>query len=341
MISAAETTQQDATATREDITRIIQSIKLRDQRIIAAEQELQKVTEDYRKLREELLPVFRMAKDKSHPLPFHPGDEPYDQVGSTPQPPPWPERNDAGQKQPIKRLSGANKLMGSSPTYFTSSQENKSPREVGPSIAAVTASNHLTATVNGGSSSNSPGANNNMPSPTSPPHQNTLQAGRYRGDPPSARSAQFGRDESWASSAPTIIENGRGSTSGASRRQQESQAEPPGSAGLSDRNPPSVEIFKSFRVGFEDPCYKVLPAALKKYNINADWKQYALYIVYGDQERCLGLNEKPLILFKQLDKEGKKPMFMLRKHAAPAEGHSATYNPDAGHATVSTPGGVL
>lgn len=75
----------------------------------------------------------------------------------------------------------------------------------------------------------------------------------------------------------------------------------------------AVEIFKSFRVSLEDPCYKVLPAALKKYNINAPWDQYALYIVYGDQERCLGMEEKPLILFKQLDKEGKKPMFMLRK----------------------------
>lgn len=63
----------------------------------------------------------------------------------------------------------------------------------------------------------------------------------------------------------------------------------------------------------DDPCYKVLPAALKKYQINAPWDQYALYIVYGDQERCLGMEEKPLILFKQLDKEGKKPMFMLRK----------------------------
>ena len=72
----------------------------------------------------------------------------------------------------------------------------------------------------------------------------------------------------------------------------------------------------------EDPCEKVLPAALRKYNINADWKNYALYIVHGDQERCLGLREKPLILFKQLDKEGRKPMFMLRRHAAPLEGHS-------------------
>lgn len=80
---------------------------------------------------------------------------------------------------------------------------------------------------------------------------------------------------------------------------------------------PSVEIFKSFRVGLEDPCYKVLPAALRKYNIQADWRQYALYIVYGDQERCVGLEEKPLALFKDLDREGKKPMFMLRKLANP------------------------
>jgi hypothetical protein len=28
-----------------------------------------------------------------------------------------------------------------------------------------------------------------------------------------------------------------------------------------------VKIFKSFRVGLDDPCYKVLPEALRKYNI--------------------------------------------------------------------------
>jgi protein STE50 len=52
---------------------------------------------------------------------------------------------------------------------------------------------------------------------------------------------------------------------------------------------------------------------LRKYNIHADWRQYALYIVYGDQERAVGMDEKPLALFKDLDREGKKPMFMLRK----------------------------
>ena len=81
----------------------------------------------------------------------------------------------------------------------------------------------------------------------------------------------------------------------------------------SSRMPPSVEIFKSFRVGLEDPCYKVLTAALRKYNIQADWRQYELYIVYGDKERAIGLDEIPLAIFKDLDREGRKPTFMLRR----------------------------
>ncbi len=140
--------------------------------------------------------------------------------------------------------------------------------------------------------------------------------------------------------------------------------DPPLSSGMSGMSSittgsstnPQVEVFKSFRVSIDDPCHKVLPVALKKYNITENWRQYALYIVHGDQERCLGLNEKPLILFKQLDKEGRKPMFMLRKHAAPAEGHVSTI-PGSGSSggasagfdsgrgawqgSVSIPGGVL
>jgi len=81
--------------------------------------------------------------------------------------------------------------------------------------------------------------------------------------------------------------------------------------------PPPVETPKSRRVGPEDPCYKVVPAVLKKYNIRADWRQYSLYVVYGDQERLVGLEEKPLALIKQLDKEGRKPTFKLRKVLSP------------------------
>ncbi|KAH8756844.1 hypothetical protein BGZ57DRAFT_772269 [Hyaloscypha finlandica] len=75
----------------------------------------------------------------------------------------------------------------------------------------------------------------------------------------------------------------------------------------------TVGEFKSFRVSMNDPCFKVLPAALKKYNISGDPEHYALHIVYRGRDRCLGTDEKPLRLFKQLSEEGKKPQFMLRK----------------------------
>jgi len=65
-------------------------------------------------------------------------------------------------------------------------------------------------------------------------------------------------------------------------------------------------------VSMEDTTLKVLPAALKRYDIKHAPEAYNLFVVYGDVERCLEPNEKPLALFKQLDKEGKKPMFMLR-----------------------------
>jgi hypothetical protein len=38
------------------------------------------------------------------------------------------------------------------------------------------------------------------------------------------------------------------------------------------------------------------------------------------KERRLELREKPLEIFKELDKEGKKPMFMLRKIQEGVEG---------------------
>lgn len=78
-------------------------------------------------------------------------------------------------------------------------------------------------------------------------------------------------------------------------------------SGSSDSNP-----YKSFRVTLDDPCYKVLPAALKKYKINDDWRKYALFICYGKTERCLSYDEKPLLLFQKLKENEQSPVFMLR-----------------------------
>ncbi|KAG0296001.1 Adaptor for signal transduction [Dissophora globulifera] len=78
----------------------------------------------------------------------------------------------------------------------------------------------------------------------------------------------------------------------------------------STRDP--VDAFRSFRISQDDPCYKVLPAALKKYKINDDWRQYALFICYGNTERILTYNEKPLLLMKQLKEAKESPVFMLK-----------------------------
>jgi Ras association (RalGDS/AF-6) domain len=72
-------------------------------------------------------------------------------------------------------------------------------------------------------------------------------------------------------------------------------------------------VRRSFRVGLEDKCRTVSPAVLWKHNIMEDWRDYLLYLVYMDGERLIRLEEKPLLLFKELDKAGKKPTFMLRR----------------------------
>jgi hypothetical protein len=83
----------------------------------------------------------------------------------------------------------------------------------------------------------------------------------------------------------------------------------------------SDDTFKSCRVRMKDPTWKVLPRALEQYHINARPEQYALYVVYDGVDRCLALDEKPLALFKKLEKAGKKPVFMLRARvSSPAAG---------------------
>ena len=373
---AAEASMNNKRATQEDISRIIQSIKLRDDRILAYEAAMSKLQEEYRKFREELLPMIRMAKDKSQPLPYQPGSPDYNSHDSmtsavlNPFPQEKQSNSSIGRKLSKKGTPWLNNTpKNASPTYPHHIAEGRTLPDssiLDPSAAAMAASSHLTAQMNGGTQTQNSPNPNNLPSPTSPnPYHNQPSSSRgYRdGDANSAPSTgrsqyaysddpiQFG----YNSNASTLIGDSNfrsnptpapGRPRGNTRDQDDSPSGVSGSA-------PSVEIFKSFRVSMEDPCYKVLPAALKRYNISADWRQYALYIVYGDQERCLGLEDKPLILFKQLDKEGRKPIFMLRRHAAPVEGHSgptgssmmgfdgASINSGRGQSQIQLPGGVL
>ncbi|KAF8661324.1 hypothetical protein AX16_001420 [Volvariella volvacea WC 439] len=79
----------------------------------------------------------------------------------------------------------------------------------------------------------------------------------------------------------------------------------------------SSDNLKSLKVSLDDPTWKVLPAALRKYRINNDiWQNYAMFICYGSPgnriERCLSYDEKPLLLFQKLKDLKKSPVFMLK-----------------------------
>lgn len=90
-----------------------------------------------------------------------------------------------------------------------------------------------------------------------------------RGPTSSQRYASHG-------SAATLVQD---TTVNQSHRQVTSRqdaAQPPSSISASTDN------LKSFKVSLDDPAWKVLPAALKKYKINNDdWQNYAMFICYG------------------------------------------------------------
>ncbi|KAI5812671.1 MAPKKK cascade protein kinase regulator Ste50 [Pyronema omphalodes] len=314
--------EQNKVATQEDVQRLIGIVKKRDARILEAESHIQALYEAMARLRNDLLPVWRMVKNKNQELPplngeFSSGRDDDLNMRETQESNTPPVSSSLLQPAPMsgkglsRKFSMKKLILGTpknaSPTYPPTMHEY--PEQIPTS-------------VNGGMTISQPILPPPMddmrghPSPTSPaapplhhnpynPHASLGPSSRGRDD----RRDNRERPDRQTPRTPHYADDERGGSSGSS--------EP--------------DIFKSFRVSMEDPCRKVLPAALKRYNIQADWRQYALYIVHGDQERCLGLEEKPLILFKQLDREGRKPMFMLRRNAGGA---------DTGGG-IQVPGGVL
>ncbi|KAF2396870.1 RA-domain-containing protein [Trichodelitschia bisporula] len=361
-LSAEET--QETAPTQDDIARIIRIIKDRDADMRLLKDDLVRLAEENRKLREDVLPLIKQAKDRSQPLPIKPEDH---------HPAPEIKSSGLSRKFSTKRLF----LSGSgpknpSPTTIPEGRTLQDTSSLDPSAAAMAASTHLTASMR---DTGSP----SQPSPTSPAYAPPNSAG------PPARSFPRESENTWTSqysntstvlpersastrdpplsagsapgsATPGLLRESSAGTGSTSNTQASASGGGGSGGGTPGSSNPQVEIFKSFRVSIDDPCHKVLPVALKKYNITADWRQYALYIVHGDQERCLGLNERPLILFKQLDREGRKPMFMLRKHASPMEGSVQTISQpptsaspgqgpnDGGRfagGAVQLPGGVL
>ncbi|KAL1915469.1 uncharacterized protein VTP21DRAFT_6593 [Calcarisporiella thermophila] len=231
-----------------DLRKVEMAIQERDTTIQHLVKEITKLSSEFSRLREDLVPIWRLTKDGKSPLPLDPKKSP-------------------GHLPPVQRPPRPPDLVLNA----------RSPPVI-PSI-------------------NSAGIENTDPtSPHSPAEQSPAWARRHYPEPlsageredPSDGAIQVYGDKPLASS----------STSSSTRDRDR------------DREP---ETFKNFRITADDPCYKVLPAVLKKYKISDDWRQYALVIAYGNnQQRCLGYDEKPLVVIQKLKEAKENPVLMLK-----------------------------
>ncbi|CAI8508905.1 unnamed protein product [Pichia kudriavzevii] len=97
------------------------------------------------------------------------------------------------------------------------------------------------------------------------------------------------------------------------------------------------DTLKQLRAKTEDPCYKILQAAMKSHRLDrSEWRKYVLVICYGgDKERVLRYDEKPVLVFKDLSELGLSPSIMLRQ----VEDSDDTGN--INYEDYETPGGRL
>jgi hypothetical protein len=182
---SAEGDKGDLNATQDDIARVIESIRLRDQRIIAAEaelrqlkQDLDRISDENRKLREETLPVMRLIKDQRTPLPDPAGGtipSPRDAEAFKQNEPPasTSKGSSLSRKFSTKKLFLGGAPKQTSPTHppAAHAQQAREVRDdrgehLEASAAAMAASSHLTASMTSQTSPNS--VHGQQLSPTSP-----------------------------------------------------------------------------------------------------------------------------------------------------------------------------
>lgn len=320
------------TADVDDYNRLFKSFEIRDERVYHVEQELKKLIESFNKIREDLLPLFKFVKE-SKPLPTPDGNNPIHShyLHSPGTPNDVPAANPA-TKEPtsapninpapsiVRKLS---KLNNKSAQKSPTTQEPESTATAGSSAQPGPSEQKRPNLYLGSVKSLlSPSDSSVAATPVVTPGGSTTLQFSHPYQSGSAASSQVN-----FSNTSLVSPGAQPSSSNA----QSSGGSQPASTSSQSTNIPAAEPFKSFRVTLDDPCYKVLPAALRRYKINGDWKQYALLVCYGDQERLLGLEEKPLIIFKELQDAGKQPVFMLRH----IEGMKQS------GVVVGTPGGVL
>ncbi|KAK9241326.1 hypothetical protein V1525DRAFT_392806 [Lipomyces kononenkoae] len=313
-----------------NVRRLMKSLEIRDRRIMHAEQEIKRLMENYSRLREDLLPIFKLVKE-SKPLP-------------TPEyAPQYPSAHQSSyvpaNGPPSSHMSSRHSMFISSSQPFSGGMNNLSPQSLSSSSHPGLSRKVSTKKVNTAKIS---------ASPTHPPEslEHTLIPSLSSGN---ATSLSLPSPSLTVPSAGTALTSPaafgslpkdlhhRNMINSPSIMAPTSQHQSVSTLPISSSAFPSSltlsEAFKPFKLKQDDPCYKVLPAVLKGHKIDDDWRQYALLVCFGDQERLLGLDEKPLTVLKELQDAGKQPVFMLR----PIQGMKH----EQGAIVSGTPGGVL
>lgn len=289
---SAEGEQGDLNATQDDIARIIESIRLRDARIIAAEaelramkQDLDRVVEENKKLREETLPIMRLVKDQRTPLPDPSG-------GTIPSPRELDQNRQAENLANQNKGSSLSRKFSTKKLFLKSADNAKQPSPTHPpaqtrdvrddggahleaSAAAMAASSHLTASMTSQTSPNS--VHGQQLSPTSPAYAQPPGSGGSYHQPGTAASRSFPRDGNVSrhdqrnyghtDESGGYATGQLGEQQNTRLQQDRARRQAPTPSPREDETPqsgrdrdnPQVEIFKSFRVSIDDPCRVVLP----------------------------------------------------------------------------------
>lgn len=250
-------------------------------RLTVAESEIRKLGESFSKLREDLLPVYRIVKE-SKPLP-------------TPELPraPTPPVSSPTQLQAISR-----KVSKHSPN----SQDWLDTSFINSSNASTISSKDSRKT----------------------PHYGGMNK------QPSMSSIQSQSESMSRVVTPTI--SSRSSSANISIMPGVASSSSSVNLMISGSNPHSQPI-KDFNISPDVPCYKVLPQIARRHKVRGDWRGVGLVVCYDDQERMIGLEEKPLAIYKELQREGKNPIFMIREDNG--------LKSDNGFVVNGTPGGLL
>lgn len=206
---SAEGDKADMQATQDDIARVIEAIKQRDQRLMQAEVELRqlksdldRITDENKKLRQETLPILRVMKDQSTPLPDPAGGtipSPRDVETAKSAEPQASKGSSLSRKFSTKKLFLGTGPKQPSPTHPPQSHTPQ-PREVRDdggahleaSAAAVAASSHLTASMTSQTSPNS--IHQQQLSPTSPAYSTQAPSSGGSYHHPGTAQRSFPRD---------------------------------------------------------------------------------------------------------------------------------------------------